>query len=89
MTFELDLEAERLHFARYIIVRFLLLRRSAQARPDVIGKMRDLPVSIVALQRLLLQLLQFGERLRRIQWWRGRWGRRRRTLLRDANGREK
>ena len=41
------------------------LRRTAQARPDVIAKMRDLAVGVIALQRRFLELLQLNECLRR------------------------
>ena len=64
---ELDFEAERFQFSGHIFDRLLRLRRAGQARPDVIRKMRDLPVSVIARQRGLLQFLEFPQSLRGIR----------------------
>ena len=45
--FRLHLEAERLHFIRHIFDRLFRLSGAAQARADVIGQMRDLPIGVI------------------------------------------
>src|SRR5438270_3810177 len=47
--------------------------------------MRDLPISVIAFQGGLLQLLQLGKSLRRIERRRGGRGGRRRDFLRGSN----
>ena len=71
---EFNFEAERFQFSGHIFDRFLRLRRAAQARTDVVRKMRNLPVSVVARERSLLQFLEFPESLRGIGRGRRRCG---------------
>ena len=63
----LDFEAERFQFRRHIFHCLLCLGRASQARPDVIRKMGDLPVSVIARQRGLLKFLEFSQSLRGIR----------------------
>jgi hypothetical protein len=62
---ELHFTAEGLQFAGDVINCFRRLRRSAQTRSDVVGKMRDLSISVTAVQSRLLQSFQLSECLLR------------------------
>ena len=64
-SLELHFTADGLQFAGDVLNRFGRLRRSAQSRADVIGEMRDLPISVVAVQSCLLQSFQFRQCLQR------------------------
>src|SRR5439155_17343275 len=68
---------------REVLKRFGGLRRSAQARPDVIREMCNLLVCVIATQRRLLQPFQIGQRLLREdnRRWRRLGRRNRRRLL--------
>ena len=62
---QLHFTAERFQFARDVLNRFSRLRRSAQARSDVVTQMRHLPICVITAQCLLLEALQVRECLRR------------------------
>ena len=69
--FELYFEPELAQFGGYVLNRSLRLRRAAQARSDVVRKMRELSICIIAFQRRLLDLLDFRNELWRVlERWR-------------------
>ena len=62
--FQLHFTADCFQFVRDIFDCLRRLCRTAQSRPDIIRKMCDLLVGVVAVQSCLLQLFQFRECLR-------------------------
>ena len=72
--FELHFETELAQLGCYILNRRLRLRRAAQARADVVRKMRQLTISVITFQRGLLNLLDLSDELWRVlDRWRRRW----------------
>ena len=82
--FELNVEADRFQLGGDIFDGFLRLGRAGQARSDVVRKMRDLTISVIARERGLLELFERGESLRGVRRRRWRGSGRRRRFLRET-----